>query len=188
MPPKRVLLCCSWDCGVEPKSEGVVVVWFCCVLVFPNKDGVVDVCCVDAPKSDGFACCAPPNNPPDGAGAADVLAPNAPPKRPPLAGADDWAVDEPKRPPLAGAAAAGLFMLLKRPPDAGCDTAGCVDPPKRPPDWLGCAAVEPKRPPPLAGWEVAVADALFPKRLPPVLMLRELERPKPAISAGVLVF
>lgn len=55
MPPKRVLLCCSWDCGVEPKSEGVVVVWFCCVLVFPNKDGVVDVCCVDAPLEDAVS-------------------------------------------------------------------------------------------------------------------------------------
>ena len=29
-----------------------MVVWFCCVLVLPNKDGVEVVCCVDAPLKD----------------------------------------------------------------------------------------------------------------------------------------
>ena len=37
---------------MEPKSEGVAVVWFCCVLVLPNKEGVVEVCCVEAPLKD----------------------------------------------------------------------------------------------------------------------------------------
>lgn len=48
-PPNRVLLCAGWACCVEPKREGVVVVWFCCVLVFPNKDGVAEGCCVAPP-------------------------------------------------------------------------------------------------------------------------------------------
>lgn len=84
---------------------------------------------------EGFAGCAPPNNPPEGAAAGVcVLAPNAPPKSPPLAaGADGCAVEAPKRPPVAGAGVAGLFMPPKRPPAAGC------------------AGVEPKRPPLLAG-------------------------------------
>ena len=29
-----------------------MVVWFCCVLVLPNKDGVELVCCVDVPLKD----------------------------------------------------------------------------------------------------------------------------------------
>ena len=133
---------------MEPKREGVAAGWACCALLFANKDDE--------------ACC--------------VLAPRAPPKRPPLgAGVVDCAVEAPKRLPVAGPGVAGLFMLPKRPPDAGCCCCCCcVDAPKRPPDWAGCgcccccccccccAGVEPKRPPLLAGCVVAVAEALLP--------------------------
>lgn len=140
--PKRELVWAGWACCVEPKREGVAAGWLCCALLFANKDD--EVCC--------------------------VLAPRAPPKRPPPlgAGVDDCAVEAPKRLPVAGPGVAGLFMLPKRPPDAGCCCCCCcVDAPKRLPDWAGCcccgcAGVEPKRPPLLWGCVVAVAVALLP--------------------------
>jgi hypothetical protein len=92
-------------------------------------------------KRDGFDW-APPNNPPDWGVFCVwfcVVPPNAPPKRPPLCGCVDCAVDDPKSPPLAGAVVAGLFRPPKSEPDCAC--CGCCAEPNRPPllwGWLAC--------------------------------------------------
>lgn len=54
-PPKSELFCCGCACCVKPNNDGVEVAWPCCVLVLPNRDGVVVFCCVDVPLKVGVS-------------------------------------------------------------------------------------------------------------------------------------
>lgn len=150
----------------------------------PNKEGVVVFCCVDALlwwlvfawqcpialtyNSDGLACwfC--------------VFAPISPLKRPPLCGwVEGVIVDAPKSPPVAGVVVVGLFGLPNRPPDCGCDVCGAemaLLPLGEVSIHIGSVLLVTTR---LQGRKWGPRSTY--KRLPPVLMLSELERPKPAM-------